>query len=466
MRSRDIHLNPLSRLSRRGFMRTVSAGTAGLLLGRAGLLEAAVGPEATFEELCASILPGQWAKANVNTMKSVWPSGGYEPPAKGQGTPRGVLRAWSASAFDDVHGDWYFWGGGHANYNGNEMYRWRTANRLWERCSLPSHMTEVAPKTWEPTVGGVFSAPVSSHAYDMMTYLPQANRVFVGGGNMYGRAGIWRRPYPSADATGPYLWDVDKCDPYAAGGWDGSNWFNGQVGGNPGLYAWDNRDTFHSRAGVKLGGGNGVCDAAVENGRDVIYLAWSAGAAISGSLYRYELGETSAEDVITRVVKPGAVTTAGQGAGAWDPTRQRFVQIAGNNTGTVRNLVLYNAAAYVPGVPSKNVKCVVQDPDGFFTSRLWRRMGIQYDIGRDLYWIWEGEQEVYTLTPGTDDGLSGWVITRYLDLNSPVLPHAVAEIGSSWKGTLGKWVYDPNNDVFMGVYHYERGDIWVYKPPL
>jgi hypothetical protein len=203
----------------------------------------------------------------------------------------------------------------------------------------------------------------------------------------------------------------------------------------------------------------------VEDGRDVVYIGWGAGKGLSGWVCRYEFGATAVDDRISFVGRPGSTAWPNQGAAAWDPTRQHFVVFRGNVTGTDVSALLYDISQAAPGNPARAVTINVQDPEGYFSARNWRRMGIQYDAARDLYWLWEGEQDVYALTPGTGDGQAGWVVTRLLDSGSALFPRVYAEIGSVWKGALGKWVHDPVHDVYMGVYHYLTGDVWVYKPP-
>ena len=454
---------PTTGLSRRKFFRMavrITGGTAGILLTRIRPTYG-LSTDETFEDLCASLMPGHWAKANVDQFSDHWPSNGF----KVSGDPRGVLRSWSASAFDEVSGDWYFWGGGHANYLGNEMYRWRTTTRRWERCCLPSHMTKVAaPGRYEATLYGVFDAPVASHCYDTMAYLPKQNKIFIGGGSPYGDAVYWRRPYPSMEKTGPYLWDVSKADPNKVGGDDYSNQDHGQLGTALGLRAWENRDRFQAGA-VGYGSFNGYCDAAVESGKDVVYIGWGSTVSLAGLVLRYEFGETRAQDILTVVGEDRTGRRPGQGAAAWDPNRQHFVVVRGNLKSDLGSIILYDISHSTSTNPVPYVPVQVVDADGYFTRRHTASFGIQYDPGRDLYWLWEGEKEVYSLTPGTSDGRSGWVITQYYDPGASLYPQARAEL-RVFHGILGKWVYDPANDVLLGCYHWGSGDIWVYKPPI
>ena len=44
-------------------------------------------------------------------------------------------------AWDSNRGDIVLYGGGHANYSGNDVYRWRSSTLLWERAAYPSEIS-------------------------------------------------------------------------------------------------------------------------------------------------------------------------------------------------------------------------------------------------------------------------------------------------------------------------------------
>src|SRR3546814_4157205 len=73
-------------------------------------------------------------------------------------------------AWDSARGDLIFWGGGHANYPGNEIYLWHSSTLEWERASLPSEVVKVADARFE-AIDGYLNAPTSSHTYDNSEYL-------------------------------------------------------------------------------------------------------------------------------------------------------------------------------------------------------------------------------------------------------------------------------------------------------
>src|SRR3546814_18952386 len=90
-------------------------------------------------------------------------------------------------AWDSARGDLIFWGGGHANYPGNEIYLWHSSTLEWERASLPSEVVKVADARFE-AIDGYLNAPTSSHTYANSEYPPLADRLLVTGGAAYNRS--------------------------------------------------------------------------------------------------------------------------------------------------------------------------------------------------------------------------------------------------------------------------------------
>ena len=93
--------------------------------------------------LLAALPEGEWTQASLNTYASVWapaelrPMDGWGIPA-----PDRIILAWSGFTWDPNRGDLLLYGGGHANYPGNDVYRWRGSTRQWERASLPSQIKQ------------------------------------------------------------------------------------------------------------------------------------------------------------------------------------------------------------------------------------------------------------------------------------------------------------------------------------
>ena len=86
---------------------------------------------------------GGWVKANTTSFSSAWPTGLDAVPDSSTSNPASVIRAWSSFAWDSTRGDLIIFGGGHANYSGNEVYVWDGATGIWGRGSLPSKMEQM-----------------------------------------------------------------------------------------------------------------------------------------------------------------------------------------------------------------------------------------------------------------------------------------------------------------------------------
>ncbi len=119
---------------------------------------------------------GSWLKVNVNRFDEVWTPVAQRAQVNGVpfGEPRKIITAWGSMAWDANRRQLIIWGGGHANYAGNDVYRFDAATLRWQRASLPS---AVAPRFGDRrffAVDGALNAPISSHTYDNQEFLPRA----------------------------------------------------------------------------------------------------------------------------------------------------------------------------------------------------------------------------------------------------------------------------------------------------
>ena len=94
---------------------------------------------ADLSELIAALAAtpdGEWLRANLNAYSDVWTPAALRPLDNGGNpTPSKIIGAWSGFAWDRNRGELWLYGGGHANYSGNDVYRWRGSSRMWERAS-------------------------------------------------------------------------------------------------------------------------------------------------------------------------------------------------------------------------------------------------------------------------------------------------------------------------------------------
>src|SRR5574340_961361 len=107
-----------------------------------------------------------------------------------------IIRAWSGFGWDSQRSSLIIYGGGHANYAGNDVYIWNAGTQLWGRASLPSQVQPDANgKVF--TVDGPMNSPISAHTYDNDLYLKVSDRYITFGGAVWDSG-----PYVKPAGTG------------------------------------------------------------------------------------------------------------------------------------------------------------------------------------------------------------------------------------------------------------------------
>src|SRR5215813_3860598 len=94
---------------------------------------------------------------------------------------RGVTQAWNSAAFDTKRNRLIVWGGGHADYSGNEMYALDLNSLTMQRLNDPG-LPVVTSGQPEAIVNG--TQPNSRHTYDGLAYMANIDRLFVYGGSL------------------------------------------------------------------------------------------------------------------------------------------------------------------------------------------------------------------------------------------------------------------------------------------
>jgi hypothetical protein len=410
--------------------------------------------------IIAQMPEGNWAKVNLNSYSSVWTPAELRPLfGSGNPTPSKIILAWSSFAWDSNRGNLLLYGGGHANYRGNDVYLWRGSTQLWERASLPSEMVQDSLGNWN-AVDSADNAPASAHTYDNSLFFPLLDRLVVVGGAADSNGGHYLRKATETTSrkTGLYLFNPALADGSKVGGSTGSHVKRVAphpeiVGGN----MWSNREAWLNATSTSVPPNeayvNGCADSAQEGGKDVAYLR------TVNALYKYTINDIRdpAADTWQRVGVywngPGSKATC-----AYDGSRKTFVRTATNAV----PFVYWNLNT--PGPSNKDVPFAVSDPTGEFTQLLSanailiQNCAIDFDLQRRSYALWCGDGRVWTLNPPAVLSPTGWTIGRN---PSPTSAVPNGDVGT---GILGKWKYIPNLDVFMGLQDPVEGNIWLYKP--
>lgn len=433
-----------------------------------GVTAQAMAPLSGLVDVLRAMPEKTWVQASLNKFADVWTPEELRPmDVNGLGVPppSKIIAAWSGFAWDSNRGDLILYGGGHANYPGNDIYRWHGSNRTWERASLPSDIIIDASGNFT-ALDGPDAAPASAHTYDNNIFLPVVDRLLVFGGAAYNNGGPYRRATGSGQSrnTGPYLWDPNKANPNKVGGTTGSH--VKRVSPHPeivGGQMWQNRDmalnlaTNPSLPNSHLEGCTGY---AVEGGKDVVYAGARLGSGTATQLFRYVINDVNNPKVDSWTQLGGYWSSPqGQTVCTFDPVQKIFVKVGNATT----PFTYWDVTA--PGGNSNYEKIIqYSEPTGEFASKLAngqidiRYCGLDFDPTRRQYAIWCGGSDVWMLIPPSTVAASGWSLQKQA-VGGSSLPAA-----GTGTGILGKWKYIPNLDAFMALQDTTAGNIWIYKP--
>ena len=402
---------------------------------------------------------GSWIKVNVNRYDDVWtPLQQRARDVNGVpvGDPRKIISAWSSMAWDPNRSHLIIWGGGHANYAGNDVYRFDAADLRWHRASLPSAVRAPFADRRYFAWDGALNAPISSHTYDNQEFLPLLDRFITFGGASYNAGRIFVLD-DGVTKTGPYLWDPSRAGANMVGGTDGSQVAPGTYPDVMGGRMWTNRNAITVNGiGARRPDSfvNGTSAYVLEQGVESILVTESP--QNGGDLFRYQI-PSLANPALDRweLVGPGLRSYSDQGAGAYDPVRRLYLRTA--KTGTSYGIVMWNVAT--PGLANTPIKFIPPSFNGQFV--LSKLHGMDFDPRRSVFVLWNGDGRVWHLKPPASG--SGFTATGWTVAPAPVSGASVPALTGT-TGVLGKWKYLRSHDVMLGLGNGFEGQVWVYKP--
>src|SRR5574340_3822 len=392
-----------------------------------------------------------WLQANDNLFSDVWTPKQYrlDPVEYWGNRQHSIIRAWSGFGWDSQRSSLIIYGGGHANYAGNDVYIWNAGTQLWGRASLPSQVQPDANgKVF--TVDGPMNSPISAHTYDNDLYLKVSDRYITFGGAVWDSGPYVKPAGTGYTLTGPYLFDPAKADGNKVGGLSGSGVDPTIAGGQ----MWQNRDAYSGTAPPKSFV-NGVSGYATENGKDVVYVQARAGGT-RGELYRYTIHDPNdpTGDTWEKVGK-NVSTKSPQGSGTYAPDLNLFMR-----TGTSTNpFMLWDLSHAGPTNGEIWLKPTDLTNGRFPVSNI-TKMGLDYDPLNQRFLIWGGGTDVYALAHDGSSLLStGWTLSLLTDGGT-----AGPGVNDYGRGVLGKWQYASELGVFVGLKNPYDGEVWFYKP--
>ncbi|MCC2614865.1 Ig-like domain-containing protein [Aestuariibacter halophilus] len=126
-------------------------------------------------------------------------------PFWGSMGPNAVFRAWTSAAFSPSQQRFYFFGGGHSDYGGNEIYTFDVSNGSWARLTDPAPLVkpEAHSQKANTTVYLPENSPMSTHTYDGVVWNPTTQSIWTSSPHGFGGGG---GVPPHAPET-PVMWE-------------------------------------------------------------------------------------------------------------------------------------------------------------------------------------------------------------------------------------------------------------------
>lgn len=382
-----------------------------------------------------------------------------------------IFSAWPGNVIDQRRGMLRFFGGGHANYSGNETYAADLNTMSWLRTSLPAKIRNyVTAHTsyWGPDAGANDSPP-SMHTYSGNVWLPLSDAAMLPGGASFNTGGAMLDE--DNNQIGPWIWDLSKMDPDKVGGATGS----GVNALDQGLGMFTNLQTvggLFDNVGGELH--NSYLEATqvstVEGGKDVIYRF------ANRQVHRIEIdGLYTPTDWVVERVGYDLGTTA-RGAVGFDLEYRIAVGVVPGVNTLTNSLFLFDLDGPTHGKTTA-YKITPSDPDGVLAQTVYNSLSsfaLVWDPVRGRFVGSDGKLLISLTGPGVSPNgsnesavTSGWVLgllSPSRDTDYPAFQDG--QYASVSHGGWGKMKYWREHDAFTytELGSDQRPYVWVYKP--
>ncbi|MCF6210132.1 MAG: hypothetical protein L3K24_05575 [Gammaproteobacteria bacterium] len=276
--------------------------------------------------------PGHWYEIKNS---SIWAQ---------LGVKHDVMGSWSGGVYDSRRERLVVWGGGHLNYDGNELYAFDFESFSW------AFVTQKTPKEQRVKSVDIYEdgLPSSRHTYNGLQYIPTIDRFFSSGGSVWGSGGC---------LGGTWLYDFAAVP--AESGWQNIE---------------DDR------------GGCAMTSAYDPVTGHIWYTS-------KGNMYEFDplnLGAPWTKRRSNNVQSDMYMTTA------IDPDRRKLVMLGGTKWGdkTPKTAIydISNPEAVTGGIATTSGATEIEDSDA---------AGFEFDPVSDRFVAWKGGEQVYTLASDT-----------------------------------------------------------------
>lgn len=422
-------------------------------------------------DLLAAAPENSWVELSSNAFADAWPPADLRT---GIASPNPVIYAWGSIAWDSKRHGFWLWGGGHANYDDNEVYFWSAVTRQWSLAYLSSRYAtnKMADNP---------DSPVSSHTYGNNIYLPTMDRMLTfGGAGQNDGGGLWvYADGARVRRAGCYTLQPELAGQMMVGGLHGMNYKKGAYVGKdlPGARAWEFRDWYLDNPSVLAGGisavkGHANCGACTraEGGRDVVYASYAPSQYdYARRVMRIEFVDHDyRNDILIDVCTTTNDSSGGIGPIDILPTEDLIFELHTDASSVKGQFVDLRR----PLPTSWRRVSAFTGPDlAEFSAELDKGQGILADRKRGCFVMWRKGSNVWRIDPparGADGyvPVDGWTVTKMTAVTggAPIDPAVPAGSGG---GITGKWRYAPDMDCYIGMVGNGAspiGVVYAYKP--
>jgi MYXO-CTERM domain-containing protein len=169
--------------------------------------------------------PGHWVEVPSSAMRDVCPPDTADYDFHFHCA--GVTNAWGGATLDTTRGRLILWGGGHADYKGNELYAFDTHGLSWERIWGPTPENQIPSGGTHETYDD--GNPGSRHTYSGLSYVPAPVDAFLSmGGSLWqsGNYSVATWSFSFQDGT----WTRKADGPAGGGGYGDPSAYDPQTG--------------------------------------------------------------------------------------------------------------------------------------------------------------------------------------------------------------------------------------------
>ena len=306
----------------------------------------------------------------------------------------GVVRAWSGGIADTKRNRLWFWGGGHTDYAGNELYYFDLNALQVVRADDPAEPTECTETMPDGSAN-------TRHNYGALVYIPTADRMFLFGGGSY---------CPDGDfSSDTWTVDLSKVGTGSPNGWQRMDPTNGS--GTP---CGDTNDT----------------EAAYDPNTDLVFVNDSCN--FSG-LWAYNYSTNTYTQLNSAASNMGLQTR-----GVIDPTRKLFLRF-GNGEATKINIATGSSYA-VQTLTASGCSALMNASSP----------GLAFDTVQNLVVGWPNfGGTIYLYDPDTDS-----CTTQTFSASAPP-DSAHRNSPSTTNGTFGRFQYFPALGVFAVINDFD-----------